>query len=69
MLQRTAAQRDRWRAEIPIDGVPDQVVYIPIDGLPARSGRVGVGRRSCRSSIYEGGVARPGIAARRSGMK
>ena len=25
VLQRTAAQRDRWRAEITIDGVPDQV--------------------------------------------
>ena len=25
VLQRTAAQCDRWRAEITIDGVPDQV--------------------------------------------
>ena len=25
VLQRTAAQRDRWRAEIVIDGVPDHV--------------------------------------------
>ena len=25
VLQRTAAQRDRWRAEITVDGVPDHV--------------------------------------------
>ena len=40
VLQREAAQRDRWRAEITIDGVPDTEFISPIYGLSACPGRI-----------------------------
>ena len=55
VLQRTAAQRGGWRAEITIDGVLDtEFIYSPVYGLPGPA-------RSCR---VDGGYACSCVARR-----
>ena len=53
VLQRTAAQRDRWRAEITVDGVPDYVyLLLKCKSVHGTSNTVVRILRSLRTVLY-----------------